>query len=57
MKYALINKDFGIELREDSMPLQDGAIQLTNAEFDGLRCGSLIIENGKIIAVKNWGPK
>lgn len=58
MKYAVINKDLGIELREDSMPsLPDVAMQLTDAEFEGLRCGSLTIENGKIIAIKNWSPK
>ena len=56
MKYAMSLPDGRIEIREDSSPLQSGAVELTDAEFEGLRCGSMILQNGKIITNKNWSP-
>ena len=57
MKYAIVNSNGGVELHEDSsMSSPAGAIQLSDAEFDDLRRGSSIIENGSVVVVKNWSP-
>ena len=53
MKYALITKDGITEIREDSYPLQDGAIQLSNAEYEQLSSGLYIIQNGAIVVNPN----
>ena len=53
MKYALTREDGGFEIREDSYPLQDGAIQLSNAEYEQLLSGLYIVENGAIVVNPN----
>jgi len=53
MKYALTREDGVTELREDNHPLQDGAIQLSNAEYEQLLSGLYIVENGAIVVNPN----
>ena len=50
MKYALIRKDGITEIREDSYPLQEGAFELTNAQYDQLISGQYILQNNQIVA-------
>ena len=53
MKYAIIREDGKTEIREDSYPLQTGAIELTNIEYDQLCSGQYILFNGQIIVNPN----
>lgn len=39
----------GFELREDNYPLQDGCIELTNEQWEGLINETLIFINGEIV--------
>ena len=50
MKYALIRKDGITEIREDSYPLQEGAFELTNAQYDQLISGQYLLQNNQIVA-------
>ena len=47
------NEDGKTEIREDSYPLQTGAIELTNIEYDQLCSGQYILSNGQIIVNPN----
>ena len=49
MKYAIVRQDGITEIREDDYPLQDNAIVLTNEQFDQIRSGFFILQNGIII--------
>ena len=49
MKYAIIRQDGVTEIREDSYPLQEGAIVLTNEQYDQLISGQYILQNGQIV--------
>jgi len=53
MKYAIVRTDGITEAREDSYPLQEGAIVLTDAEYDQLLSGLYILQNGQIISNPN----
>jgi len=49
MKYAIVREDNATEIREDSYPLQDGAIVLTDEQYDQLINGTHILQNGEIV--------
>ena len=53
MKYAVLRQDGITEVREDSHPLQDGAIVLTDEQYDKLISGLYILQNGQIVANPN----
>lgn len=50
MKYAIVRQDGETEIREDSYPLQEGAIVLTNEQYDQLISGQYILQDGQIVA-------
>ena len=50
MKYAIVRTDGVTEVREDSYPLQEGAIVLTDADYDKLISGQYVLQNGQIVA-------
>lgn len=50
MKYAIVREDGANEIREDSYPLQDGAIVLTDEQYDQLISGTHTLQNGEIVA-------
>jgi hypothetical protein len=53
MKYAIV-RTYGItEVREDSHPLQEDAIVLTDKQYDQLISGLYILQNGQIVANPN----
>jgi hypothetical protein len=45
-----------MEIREDSYPLQDGAIELTDEQYSQLIDESAIIENGQVVVNPNPKP-
>jgi hypothetical protein len=49
MKYAIVRQDGVTEIREDNYPLQQGAIQLTDEQYDQLISGQYILQNGQIV--------
>jgi hypothetical protein len=49
MKYAIVREDYATEIREDGYPLQDGAIVLTDEQYDQLINGTHILQNSKIV--------
>ena len=49
MKYAIVREDNATEIREDNYPLQDGAIVLTDEQYDQLISGTHILQNGEIV--------
>ena len=49
MKYAIVREDNATEIREDSYPLQNGAILLTDEQYDHLINGTHILQNGEIV--------
>ncbi len=49
MKYAIVREDNATEIREDGYPLQDGAIVLTDEQYDQLIIGTHILQNGEIV--------
>jgi hypothetical protein len=49
MKYAIVREDNATEIREDSYPLQDGAIVLTDEQYEQLISGTHILQNGEIV--------
>jgi len=53
MKYAIVRQDGITEIREDNYPLQEGAIQLTDAQHDQLISGQYILQNGQIVVNPN----
>jgi len=53
MKYAIIRQDGVTEIREDSYPLQEGAIVLNNEQYDQLISGQYILQNGQIVVNPN----
>lgn len=53
MKYALTRQDGVTEIREDSYPLQEGAFELTDAQYDQLIGGQYILQNNTIVANPN----
>jgi len=53
MKYAIVRTDGITEAREDSYPLQEGAIVLTDEQYDNLISGLYILQNGQIVANPN----
>ena len=53
MKYAIVRTDGVTEVREDSYPLQEGAIVLTDADYDKLISGLYILQNSQIVANPN----
>ena len=50
MKYAIVRTDGVTEVREDSHPLQEGAIVLTDADYDQLISGQYVLQDGQIVA-------
>jgi hypothetical protein len=53
MKYAIVRTDGITEIREDLHPLQEGAIVLTDEQYDQLISGLYILQNGQIVANPN----
>ena len=53
MKYAIVRQDGVTEIREDLHPLQEGAIVLTNEQYDQLISGQYIVQNGQIVVNPN----
>ena len=53
MKYAIVSEDNVTEIREDTYSLQDGAILLTDEQYDNLISGLYIVENGAIVVNPN----
>jgi len=50
MKYAIVRQDGVTEIPEDSYPLQQGAIVLTDDQYNQLISGQYILQNGQIVA-------
>jgi hypothetical protein len=53
MKYAIITSNEATEIREDSYPLKEGAIVLTNEQYDQLISGQYILQNGQVVVNPN----
>ena len=53
MKYATLRQDGATEIREDSHPLPEGAIVLTDEQHDQLIIGQYIVQNGQIVVNPN----
>ena len=53
MKYAIVRQDGVTEVREDSYPLQQGAIVLTDEQYNQLISGQYIVQNGQIVVNPN----
>jgi hypothetical protein len=53
MKYATIRQDGITEIREDSHPLHENAIQLTDTQYDQLISGQYILQNGQVVVNPN----
>ena len=53
MKYAIVTKDGGMEIREDSYPLQENAIVLTDEQHAQLISGKYILQNGQVVVNPN----
>ena len=53
MKYAVLRQDGVTDIREDSHPLQEGAIVLTDEQYDQLISGLYILQNDQIVANPN----
>ena len=53
MKYAIVRTDGVTEIREDSHPLQKGAIVLTDADYDKLISGEYVFQDGQIVVNPN----
>jgi len=49
MKYAIVRQDGVTEIREDSHSLQEGAIVLTDEQYNQLISGQYIVQNGQIV--------
>ena len=54
MKYATLKTDGTVEICEDNYPLADGAIELTNEQYDRLRNNESILQDGQIIDNPNY---
>jgi len=53
MKYAIVRQDGVTEIREDNHPLQEGAIVLTDEQYNQLISGQYIVQNGQIVVNPN----
>jgi len=53
MKYAIVRQDGVTEIREDSYPLQEGAIILNDLQHEQLMSGQYILQNGEIVTNPN----
>jgi hypothetical protein len=53
MKYAILGVQNIYETREDNYPLKDGAIVLTDEQFDQLRSLQFILQDGQIVVNPN----
>ena len=53
MRYAIVRQDGVTEIREDSYPLQQNAIVLTNEQYDQLVSCQYILQNGQIVVNPN----
>ena len=49
MKYATLRQDGATEIREDNHPLQQGAIELNDTQYEQLISGQYILQNGQIV--------
>jgi len=49
MKYAIVRQDGVTEIREDQYPLQEGAIVLTDKQYNQLISEQYILQNGQIV--------
>ena len=49
MKSAIVNGNGNTEIREDSYPLQDGAVVLTDEQYDQLVNETHIFQTGEIV--------
>lgn len=49
MKYVILNGNGSAEIREDSYPLQDGAVALTDEQYKLLISETHIFQNGEIV--------
>lgn len=49
IKYATIRQDGVTEIREDSGPLPEGAIELSDQEYEQLKSNQYVIQNGAIV--------
>jgi len=56
MKYALINQNGLLEIREDSYELADGAIELTDEQYSLLCNGRSILQNGQVVNNPDFKP-
>jgi len=56
MKYALVNQNGLLEIREDSYELADGAIELTDEQYEQLCNGRSILQNGQVVNNPNFKP-
>jgi hypothetical protein len=53
MKYAVLRQDGATEVREDSHPLQEDAIVLTDADYHKLISGEYVLQDGQIVVNPN----
>jgi hypothetical protein len=56
MKYALINANGLLEIREDSYELADGAIELTDEQYAQLCNGTSILQNDQVVNNPDFKP-
>jgi len=53
MQYAIVNSNGITEIKSDSYPLPNGAIDLTNDQYNQLMSGKFILVNGQIVTNPN----
>jgi len=53
MKYAIVDSNGLVEVRQDMYPLKEGAIPLTDEQYDQLISGKYILQNGQVVANPN----
>jgi hypothetical protein len=53
MKYAIVKENGATEIREDSYPLQENAIVLTDEQHAQLVSGKYMLQDGKVVVNPN----
>lgn len=53
MKYAIVKENGATEIREDSYPLQENAIELTDEQHAQLISGKYILQDGQVVVNPN----
>jgi hypothetical protein len=53
MKYAIVDSNGLVEIRQDMYPLKEGAIPLTDEQYAQLISGKYILQNGQVVVNPN----